>query len=173
MLHLFWIFFLLEFFLFVCLKEKSIMTSHVIVHLIYRVDFYEINSWLVVATLLFHKLVSTKLVYARFFIQYLPLNMTFSVKWFYFKGSTVTQQNLLLFPNCKFCLFSSSRSSALFSVGSVSWRGQAFLVLSGCAELRSALVVLLMAPCFHVADGRALARKIQDHDGSVSHSNEW
>lgn len=41
------------------------MTSHVIVHLIYRVDFSEINSWLVVATLLFHKLVSTKLVYAK------------------------------------------------------------------------------------------------------------
>lgn len=53
---------------FVCLfvlKEKNIMTSHVTVHLIYRVDFSGINSWLVVATLLFDKLVSTKLVYAK------------------------------------------------------------------------------------------------------------
>lgn len=110
-----------------------------------------------------------KVLYSVFTIKY----DWFSVKWFYFKGSTVTQQNLLLFPRCKFCLFSSSRSSALFSGGSVSWRGQAFLVLSRCAKLWSALAVLLMAPCFHVADGWALARKIQDHDGSVSHSNEW
>lgn len=54
---------------------------------------------------------------------------------------------------------------ALFAVGSGAGDGR--------APLGSALVALLMARCFHVADGWGLAGRIRDHDGSVSRSREW
>lgn len=156
------------------LKKKSIMDFHVIVQLIYRVDFFEINSCLAVTTLLFPKLISTKLVHAKgFSIKYLLLNMTvFLLNSFILKAVPLLSKISYPSPNVN-CLFGCCRSPALFFVGSVSWRGQTFLLLSGSTKLQSALVVLLMAQCFHVVDGWVLARKIQDDDGSVSHSYEW
>lgn len=53
------------------------MTSHVTVHLIYRVDFSGINSWLVVATLTLSGISFYKIGFMpSSFIQYLPLNVT-------------------------------------------------------------------------------------------------
>ena len=117
MLHLFWIFFLFGDFFFL---KKSIMDFHVIVQLIYRVDFFEINSSLVVTTLLFPKLISTKLVHAKgFSIKYLLLNMTvFLLNSFILKAAPLPNKISYPSPNVN-SVFGSSRSPALFFAGSV------------------------------------------------------
>lgn len=114
------------------------MDFHVIIHLIYTVDFSEIASCLALTTFLSPKLMSTKLIHAKgFFIQYLLWNMGlfFLINVSVLKAVSLPNKvSYPSFPKCKSCPFSSSSSSALFPIGSVSSRGQTFPLLSWCTK---------------------------------------